>query len=196
MFPISCFASIFPAARRFVIKQCRERLRVAMEWHARLERIWTEQAAMELLGAILPAGTVPLIEFEDRPNYLFGMTCAPDDAVTWKSQLMGGMLDPDIAVRLGIILATIHDKAPGQSALSTQLSRSERRPSTIHDADPEQPALDAAFAERKATSTIRRRTVTHGHPRRHQPLRRAARRPLLSDHRARPSRFETADRHR
>ena len=27
----------------FVIKQCRERLRVAMEWHARLDRIWTEQ---------------------------------------------------------------------------------------------------------------------------------------------------------
>ena len=73
-----------------VIKQCRERLRVAMEWHARLERIWTEQAAMELLGAILPAGTVPLVEFEDRPNYLFAMTCAPDDAVTWKSQLMDG----------------------------------------------------------------------------------------------------------
>ena len=60
-----------------VIKQCRERLRVAMEWHARLERIWTEQAALELLGAVLPEGTVPRIEFEDRPNYLFAMTCAP-----------------------------------------------------------------------------------------------------------------------
>src|SRR5262245_42676098 len=54
----------------FVIKQCRERLRVPMEWRARLDRIWTEQAALKLLAAILPAGTVPLIEFEDRPNYL------------------------------------------------------------------------------------------------------------------------------
>ncbi len=105
-----------------VIKQCRERLRVAMEWHARLERIWTEQAAMELLGAILPAGTVPLVEFEDRPNYLFAMTCAPDDAVTWKSQLMAGTLDPDVAVRLGIILATIHDKAPALPALKGLLA--------------------------------------------------------------------------
>jgi 5-methylthioribose kinase len=100
-----------------VIKQCRERLRVAMEWRARLERIWTEQAAMELLGAILPAGTVPFVEFEDRPNYLFAMTCAPDDAVTWKSQLMAGAIDRDIAIRLGMILATIHDKAPVQPAL-------------------------------------------------------------------------------
>jgi 5-methylthioribose kinase len=138
-----------------VIKQCRERLRVAMEWHARLERIWTEQAAMEMLGAILPTGTVPLVEFEDRPNYLFAMTCAPDDAVTWKSQLMGGMLDPDIAVRLGIVLATIHDMAPGQPALTTQLSRSERRQSTSHDADPGQPALTTQLSRsERRQSTI------------------------------------------
>jgi 5-methylthioribose kinase len=106
----------------FVIKQCRERLRVAMEWHARLERIWTEQAALELLAAILPDGTVPLIEFEDRPNYLFAMTCAPDDAVTWKSQLMAGEVRPEIASRLGIILAEIHDKAPGHPLLGGILS--------------------------------------------------------------------------
>ncbi len=33
----------------FVIKQCRERLRVAMEWHARLDRIWTESATLGVL---------------------------------------------------------------------------------------------------------------------------------------------------
>src|SRR5262249_47699772 len=102
----------------FVIKQCRERLRVPMEWHARLERIWTEQAALELLAAILPAGAVPLIEFEDRPNYLFAMTCAPDDAVTWKSRLMSAELDAGIASRLGFILAEIHNKSPGHPSLA------------------------------------------------------------------------------
>ena len=106
----------------FVIKQCRERLRVPMEWHARLERIWTEQAALELLAAILPAGTVPLIEFEDRPNYLFAMTCAPDDAVTWKSQLMAGEVRPEIAAQLGCILAEIHDKGRGHPILTGILS--------------------------------------------------------------------------
>jgi 5-methylthioribose kinase len=106
----------------FVIKQCRERLRVAMEWHARLERIWAEQAALELLSAILPDGTVPLIQFEDRPNYLFAMTCAPDDAVTWKSLLMAGEVSPEIAARLGFILAEIHDKTLGQPALAGVLS--------------------------------------------------------------------------
>ena len=106
----------------FVIKQCRERLRVAMEWHARLERIWTEQAALELLGQILPEGTVPLIDFEDRANYLFAMTCAPADAVTWKSQLMAGQVDPGIAARLGAILAEIHGDAPGVPSLREVLA--------------------------------------------------------------------------
>ncbi len=59
-----------------VIKQCRERLRVAMEWHARLDRIWTEFATLGVLRSILPEGTVPDLLFEDRPNYLFAMTCA------------------------------------------------------------------------------------------------------------------------
>jgi 5-methylthioribose kinase len=105
-----------------VIKQCRERLRVAMEWHARLDRIWAERAALDVLAAILPPGAVPRILFEDRPNYLFAMTCAPDDSTTWKSLLMSGQAGPDIAARLGAILGTIHAEAPHQAALQKTLA--------------------------------------------------------------------------
>ncbi len=55
----------------FVIKQCRERLRVAMDWRARLDRIWTERATLDLLHSILPEGTVPTVLFEDRPRVPF-----------------------------------------------------------------------------------------------------------------------------
>jgi 5-methylthioribose kinase len=106
----------------FVIKQCRERLRVAMDWRARLDRIWTELATIELLQGILPEGTVPRILFDDRSNYLFAMTCAPDDAVTWKSELMAGRVDPEVAGRLGTILGTIHAEAPRSPALERKLS--------------------------------------------------------------------------
>src|SRR5271165_2586652 len=94
----------------FVIKQCRERLRVAMEWLAPLDRIWTESATLGVLQEILPEGTVPRVLFADRPNYLFAMTCAADDAVTWKSQLMDGSVHPAIADRLGMLLGTIHEE--------------------------------------------------------------------------------------
>jgi 5-methylthioribose kinase len=106
----------------FVLKQCRERLRVALDWRARLDRIWFESAALRLLGEILPPRFVPQILFEDRPNYLFAMTCAPDDAVTWKAQLMAGQVDPDVAARLGTLLGAIHDDARGRAALSGVLA--------------------------------------------------------------------------
>jgi 5-methylthioribose kinase len=82
-----------------------------MEWLAPLDRIWAESATLGVLQEILPEGRVPRVLFEDRPNYLFAMTCAPDDAVTWKSRLMEGWADPEIAARLGTILGTIHQEA-------------------------------------------------------------------------------------
>jgi 5-methylthioribose kinase len=106
----------------FVVKQCRERLRVAMEWHAPLDRIWIELATLRVLQEILPEGTVPRVLFEDRPNYLFAMTCAPDDAVTWKSLLMEGTIDPEIAARLGTILGTIHSDGSAHPALRARLA--------------------------------------------------------------------------
>ncbi len=106
----------------FVIKQCRERLRVAMDWRARLDRIWFETAALDLLGSILDQGTVPRILFIDRPNYLFAMTRAPEDALTWKTQLLAGRVDLSLAERLGEILAVIHTRAQGHPLLAGLLS--------------------------------------------------------------------------
>ncbi len=106
----------------FVIKQCRERLRVAMEWHARLDRIWAEHAALRLLHSILPPGAVPTILFEDRPNYLFAMTCAPDDSTTWKRRLMSGETDRRIAHELGDLLARIHGDSTAQPILHHELA--------------------------------------------------------------------------
>jgi 5-methylthioribose kinase len=106
----------------FVLKQCRERLRVAMDWRARLDRIWAERAALDVLASILPGGTVPAVLFEDRPNFLFAMSCAPDDSATWKTHLMSGRADPEIAARLGTILGTIHTRAATHPALRETLA--------------------------------------------------------------------------
>ncbi|WP_165227119.1 phosphotransferase family protein [Aquisphaera insulae] len=105
-----------------VVKQCRERLRVAMEWRARLDRIWAEHAALGLLATVLPDGMVPALLFEDRDEYLFAMSCAPDDSATWKSHLMAGRVDEAIADALGTILAQIHLLAPARPALRESLA--------------------------------------------------------------------------
>jgi tRNA A-37 threonylcarbamoyl transferase component Bud32 len=79
-----------------------------MEWRSRLDRIWTETAAMKLLAEILPEGCVPQILFEDRENYLFAMSCAPDESVVWKSKLMAGETSLAVAQQVGTILGQIH----------------------------------------------------------------------------------------
>ncbi|WP_337175197.1 aminoglycoside phosphotransferase family protein [Paludisphaera sp.] len=106
----------------FVVKQCRERLRVAVEWRARLDRIWVEHAVLRVLGSLLPADAVPSLLFEDRGEYLFAMTCAPDDAETWKARLLRGDADPAVAATLGDLLATIHVDAPGHPGFDPTLA--------------------------------------------------------------------------
>ena len=64
----------------FVLKQARERLRTRAHWVSRLDRIWTEHAALQCLAPLLAPGAVPELLFADHENYLFAMTCAPDDS--------------------------------------------------------------------------------------------------------------------
>ena len=120
-FPTSCCGSTSREAP-FVIKQCRERLRVAMDWRAPLDRIWTERATLELLGSILPAGNGSRRLVRGSCRVPLRDDLRPDDAVTWKTQLMAGQIDPKIAARLGTILGTIHAEARRHPALRDTLS--------------------------------------------------------------------------
>ncbi len=109
----------------FVVKQSRERLRVAQEWRSRLDRIWTELEALRLLGGLLPAGSVPGVLFVEEDDYLFAMTCAPDDAAPWKARLMAGSAEPALAVIAGNMLGTIHRGARGRPELAGRLAETD-----------------------------------------------------------------------
>jgi 5-methylthioribose kinase len=111
----------------FVLKQARERLRTRAHWVSRLDRIWTEHAALVCLASLLPAGTVPQILFDDRDNYLFAMTSAPDDAVVWKEQLLALTTERDaaraalavnVAREAGALLGMIHASTLDHPALT------------------------------------------------------------------------------
>lgn len=100
-----------------VLKQSRAQLRTQLAWFSRLDRIWIERDALRLLGGLLPEGSVPSILFEDRENYLLGLSCAPDDAEPWKARLLRGEPDLDRARDAGAILGAIHTGAAGHPAL-------------------------------------------------------------------------------
>ena len=105
-----------------VLKQSRERLRTQALWISRLDRIWIERDALQLLGRLLPNGTVPDLVFADDENYLIAMTCAPDDSVVWKEQLLAGETNSAVARSAGTILGTVHADSVGDSALGGRLA--------------------------------------------------------------------------
>lgn len=92
----------------FVLKQAREQLRTEAPWFSRLDRIWRETAAMEVIRSLLPAGAVPRILFEDRENYLFAMEAVDPRHAVWKKELLGARIRPEVALRLADYLAAIH----------------------------------------------------------------------------------------
>jgi 5-methylthioribose kinase len=102
---------------RWVLKQSRAQLRTELAWFSRLDRIWAETTALRLLDSLLPPGTVPSVLFEDRANYLFAMTCAPEGAEPWKARLLRGAPDHDRAKAAGTILGSIHTRTLGDAVL-------------------------------------------------------------------------------
>jgi 5-methylthioribose kinase len=89
---------------RWVLKQSLGRLRVSEEWLADRTRIRRECMALNVLRPLLPAGAVPAVVFEDPENLIFAMEAAPAGAKDWKTLLMAGEVDLELARQAGKLL--------------------------------------------------------------------------------------------
>jgi len=114
---------ISPGANQpdFIVKQVREQLRTPDPWFSRPARIFNEIEVLKILADLLEPGTVPLILFEDRDNFLFAMQAVPADHHVWKAQLLNGEADLEIPRRLGSILATVHRETWGDESIAARL---------------------------------------------------------------------------
>ncbi len=104
----------------FVLKQARGQLRTKHAWFSSVERNWREAEVLTICAELLVsagrqaaanaelAAVTPRILFEDRENYLFGMTAAPRPNTVWKEELLAGRADPRIAAACGRLLGTLH----------------------------------------------------------------------------------------
>ena len=100
-----------------VIKQSLPRLRVEQEWLADQARIHREAAALRYLEDVLPRSALPVVIHEDPASFLFVMTAAPNQARTWKDDLLSGRVDTRVAAQIGGMLADMHEHSalPGES---------------------------------------------------------------------------------
>ena len=92
---------------RMVMKRALHKLRVEQDWYSDPDRIFREAAAIRALAPHLPDGSVPKILFEDRTGRQIGMSAAPREAENWKTLLLRGEVQSEIAVRIGEMLAAI-----------------------------------------------------------------------------------------
>jgi 5-methylthioribose kinase len=106
----------------FVFKQSLPKLRVQDDWPFDRTRIMVERDCMALLGELLPAGSVPSVRFSDDPNFVFGMSCAPDGGVLWEQALLEQRIDSPTAARAGALLAELHNRTAGDPRVYTRFA--------------------------------------------------------------------------
>jgi aminoglycoside phosphotransferase (APT) family kinase protein len=108
-----------------VVKQALARLRVADDWPAPRDRASAEAEALDLVGAITP-GAAPAVLDQDPDRCALVVQRAPICWEDWKSQLLAGTVEKEVAVRLGSLLAQWHGATWHGKGLSDRLRRPER----------------------------------------------------------------------
>jgi 5-methylthioribose kinase len=108
------------AADCYVLKQPLPNLAVEDDWPADVVRVHNEAAATRAYSRIcetVPNAAVPSVLAESRDDHVVAFSCAPDDAVMWKRDLLDGRVDVRVAETVGRILGAVHADAAGDDEL-------------------------------------------------------------------------------
>ncbi len=149
------------------VKRALDRLKVAADWRAPLERSSYEAA---WLRAVAPLGgpIVPEVLAEDAERHVFAMTWfAPQDHPVWKAELAAGRVDADFAGAVGRALARVHARTANSARLAAAfdtdaLFTSLRiEPYLTHTAGAH-PELSARIADIAETTLATKTALVHG----------------------------------
>ena len=107
-----------------VVKQALARLRVADPWWAPRERALAEAEALDLAGRLTP-DAVPHVLDRDPERCVVVVERAPEGWQEWKSMLLAGVVDEEVAVRLGSVLSLWHSATLHGRMLSARFYQKE-----------------------------------------------------------------------
>ena len=154
----------------FVLKQPLPNLAVEDDWPADVSRIHTEASAARAYADVLDGvdgARVPAVRYENRDDHVAAFSCAPDDAGTWKSELLAGTVDRDVARVVGRLLGSVHASAEGDDRLRSAFE--DREPFRQLRVDPyhrtvarRHPDVAAAVEEEIDRMDGAARTLVHG----------------------------------
>jgi 5-methylthioribose kinase len=132
--------------RRVVLKQALPRFRVADEWLVPQERALFEAQALELAAALLP-GSVPDLLDVDAETFTLVVEEAPDTWHSWKSLLLEGEADAEVARRLGAVLTVLHTSTTDIDLGSAESFRAQRVDPYLRTIQRRHPGLAARIEE-------------------------------------------------
>jgi 5-methylthioribose kinase len=100
--------AISTTAKKLVLKQALAELKVAQLWKADQRRAIIEAKALKLFHSITPE-QVPNLVFLDEDRFVLVLERVPIASTVWKSDLLSGTINPEIAAQLGQTLRRWHD---------------------------------------------------------------------------------------
>ncbi|MFZ5831931.1 MAG: phosphotransferase family protein [Planctomycetota bacterium] len=101
--------------RVFVVKRALGQLRVADTWTASLSRNRFEQRYLRYVGGFLPQAVPCLLKGDEERGY-FAMEHLGEGFENWKTRLLQGRFDRDVASRAAAILGEIHRRSSDDPA--------------------------------------------------------------------------------
>lgn len=114
---VSCTTVLVQANEQdFIVKQALEKLNVAEEWLCDTNRIRIEMESNEVYHNLVPENAPKVVSY-DADNYIFVREAAPASCRTWKSDLMSGLLDFEVATKVIQTLAIVHNKCAGDKEI-------------------------------------------------------------------------------
>ena len=100
--------AITTATKKLVLKQALAELAVSEKWEADQRRAIVEANAIELFNQLSPA-QVPKLVFLDPERFILVLERVPTGSTVWKSDLLAGIINPEVGRLLGKTLAAWHN---------------------------------------------------------------------------------------
>jgi len=111
--------AITTASKKLVLKQALAELAVSEKWEADQRRAIVEADAIKLFHRLSPT-QVPNLVFLDPVRFVLVLERVPVGSTVWKSDLLAGVIDPDVGATLGNTLATWHNYGESEPGIKSK----------------------------------------------------------------------------
>jgi len=151
----------------FVVKRALAQLRVEGEWFAPVVRSSHEAAYLRVAQQLLPGLCPDLLDHDPETGYIAMQYLEPDDYALWKTQLLDGRVDIEVAGNVGGSLGRFHAAAAANPDLADEFEttaefKSLRLDPYFETLPAKHPQVATRISELVAMLLANRRTLVHG----------------------------------